>query len=54
MPCRRLPASESFRSVSRLRQRSCQTAGAALPGLVKFVLFAAFHAVVAQLPDEGR
>jgi hypothetical protein len=52
-PCRRVPAPERFRSVSRLAQRSCQTAGAALPGLVKFVSFPACHAVVAQLPDEG-
>ena len=52
-PCRRLPAGESFRSVGRLRQRSCQTVDAALPALVKFVSFAACHAVVAQLPDEG-
>jgi hypothetical protein len=52
-PCSRLPARESFRSVRRLRQRSCQTTGAALPSLVKFVSFAACHAVVPQLPEEG-
>ena len=51
---KQLPAREHFRSVSRLRQQSCYTAGAALLSLVKFVSFAACRAVVAQVPDEGE